>query len=159
MDNKNISPPESKQNKGKQEYGNEIVDDAELKKGMKVEAEHADLIEWLKAYHTNFGKFPDDETIYAQIAKAHLEEDPSYYKELAKMENKNGMKEDVIADYKKELESLEFDVKHDPTLLDQGWKEKIAAMKKKIAEVEKMNSNPLTPEAKRNEGSRLYGSK
>ncbi len=89
MDNKNISTPESKRNTGKQEYGNEIVDDAELKKGMKVEAEHKGLIDWLKSYMTERGEFPDDETIFAQIAKAHLEESPEYYKKLVEMEKTN----------------------------------------------------------------------
>ena len=94
MKNKNeTSTQESRRNEGQALYGadREKFDPQEIREGIKVEEEHADIIPWLKEYISmpaNHGEFPPDEEIFARIAEAHLKESPDYYKELAKMEKK-----------------------------------------------------------------------
>lgn len=59
----------------------------QVQQGISEEAEHADMIAWLKAYVAEHaGQFPPDTEIEARIAEKHLSKDPEYYKKLAVME-------------------------------------------------------------------------
>lgn len=161
MQTEKILLVESKQNKGKQLYSNEIVDDDEaVREGIKVEAEHKDLITWLKAYLKERGEFPPDETIYAQIAVHHLKEDPDYYKELAKMENKN-------ADEHREHTPIVSQQQADFFGAEVGRKERgekgqtdmsIEELKRHLREWGKKNAISIA-EDRRNKGAQLYGSR
>lgn len=57
----------------------------QLKKGTKVEAEHRDVVKWLRNYEKKYDTLPKNRTIYKHIAKTHLKENPNYYKKLKKM--------------------------------------------------------------------------
>jgi hypothetical protein len=127
-ENKNgVSTPESRRNTGQEMYGSDILEGTELqgdeaiREGIAVEAEHKDMISWLKetmvrtgsfpadqeifakiaeAHLTELketmvrtGSFPADQEIFAKIAEAHLTEDPEYYKKLAQVEKKNSSDE------------------------------------------------------------------
>jgi hypothetical protein len=202
-----VPTAEFRQNRGKQLYSNEIVDDEAVREGIEVEAEHKDLIVWLKAYLKEHGEFPPDETIYAQIAVRHLKESPTYYKELAEMENMNAdehrehtpIVSQQQADFfgaelgrKERGEKGQTDMSIEELkrhLREWGKKNELTDIQISKAYADAVNSglrgnkafataaynlgittdqvfeardrmlNPVTPEAKRDEGSRLYGSK
>ena len=56
----------------------------ELRKGIKVESEHAHTLKFIKRYVSTNNKFPPKKLIYMSIAKDHLKEDKKYYSKLAK---------------------------------------------------------------------------
>jgi len=59
-----------------------LYDPEELRIGIEVEREHADLVRALRR-----GGIHDDQKVYEMIAKAHLREIPDYYARLTKMEH------------------------------------------------------------------------
>ena len=54
-------------------------DEEELEDGIEHEAEHDDLIEYIR---DNYDPDIEEEEIYAMIATAHLKKDPNYYQKL-----------------------------------------------------------------------------
>lgn len=63
-------------------------DPAELKRGIEVEKEHADLYKHLKSLYPDFRMSLDE---FAEwIAKAHLREIKDYYTRLDRMEKEAG---------------------------------------------------------------------
>jgi sulfur relay (sulfurtransferase) DsrC/TusE family protein len=56
----------------------------QLKKGTKTEAEHSDVIRYIRYYLKTYKRLPPSKNIYAHIAKSHLKENPEYYIKLAK---------------------------------------------------------------------------
>ena len=65
-------------------YGKGKYDPAELKRGVEVEKEHADLYKRIKADYPDFQMSLDE--FAGWIAKAHLRELKDYYTRLDKME-------------------------------------------------------------------------
>jgi len=56
----------------------------ELQKGIKIESEHKDTIDFLKRFHKKYGRFPINKEVFKNIAKDHLKEDKKYYTKLMK---------------------------------------------------------------------------
>lgn len=56
---------------------------SQLKQGIKIEAEHEDIIKYIRK-KCGLGQCPSNKEIFKGIAKAHLKEDPKYYKKLKK---------------------------------------------------------------------------
>ena len=64
----------------------ESTKETQLEKGTKIESEHKDTLDWIKAYLKVNGKFPPYEEVYERIAKNHLDEFEKYYSALMDME-------------------------------------------------------------------------
>jgi len=73
-------------------YSPKLLLKSELKTGIKIEAEHKDLIKKIKSDIKKNGKLTlTDKQIYEIIAKVHIKEDKNYYTKLLKyIEKENG---------------------------------------------------------------------
>lgn len=56
----------------------------QLKKGVRVESEHKNTVEYIEKYKLKTGKIPSNKKVYESIAKDHLKEDLNYYDKLKK---------------------------------------------------------------------------
>jgi len=56
----------------------------QLRMGIKVESEHKGTINYIKNYVKKNKKFPTNQSIYKNIAKEHIKEDPKYYSKIKK---------------------------------------------------------------------------
>ena len=64
----------------------ELREESQLDMGKNVEKEHKPTVEWIENEVEDTGKIPPNKEIYASIAKDHLNEFPTYYTALDKME-------------------------------------------------------------------------
>lgn len=70
----------------KEHHKSHSTKETQLEKGIKIEHEHKDTLDWIKAYYKVHDKFPPYEEFYERIAKNHLEEFEKYYTALQDME-------------------------------------------------------------------------
>lgn len=56
----------------------------QLRQGIRTEAEHKDVVLFIKRFHKQHGRFPSNKEIFKRIAQAHLKESPTYYTQLKK---------------------------------------------------------------------------
>lgn len=82
-------------------YGLGEYDEKELEKGIKVEEEHKETLEKLAK-----GEIGVEEGI-KEVAKAHLDEDPAYYKKLEEIENPFGRFVEIVKSSKDSKEAFE----------------------------------------------------
>lgn len=69
----------------------EEYDNDQMAMGLEVEKEHAGTYEMIEDYYTKNERMPPEVNVYQSIAEEHLQEFPTYYTHLKKMEEEIGV--------------------------------------------------------------------
>jgi len=91
------------------ETSKKIAKEDQLVKGIRIEEEHSDTVDYIEKVLKETGELPPKKKIYERIAIDHLKENSKYYDYLEEMEKK--MKE--VQQEQEQLELEEFEEKED----------------------------------------------